>query len=880
MSWIPRGVRRAFRLEGWTREQVGRELDDELDFHLAMRVEELTAAGWSPEAARAEAGRRFGDVEDARRYCRSLDERGARDIRRREWAYGWGQDLRFALRQLRRAPAMAMVAVFTLSLGIGATTAIFSVVHRLMLTPLPYPDADRIVVILREAAKGQVSLAPTPELVDAWRDGTDALAQIGMYSNSEMQRTDSRDPEKLHAVRLSPEMMPVLGAHPALGRSFLLEETQPGNAPVAMLGYGYWKRAFGGRMDVLGQSIALDGRSHTIVGVLPRDFALPSFTPVRGTQVAVPLVADSTVKYVSAIGRLQPETSKEVASEQLTAVMQGLADDQSELTQMTASARQQKDLLGRRTRHTLLVLLGAVGVVLLMACANAAGLLLARAASRQQELAVRAALGAGRRRLVRQLLTESALLGAMGGVGGLAVAWLALRTMIALRPPSLDELEGVRLDPAILLGALALALVTSVLFGLAPAILGATSGLRGSLAGGSRSSTGDRGMRRLRAALVGGEVALSVVLLVCGGLLLRSVLALQATDVGFDPRNLIGASVHLPVERYPAPESRPAVYAQLLERVRAIPGIIAATSGSDVPPNGGIMFGELEIDGLEEVPGEAPTTIGFDQIQPEYFSLIRTPVVAGSVPTDTAGSPIVINESFARRYWPDGNAVGARLHMRDNAPWFTVVGVVGDVRTPGSQSIANELRAYMLDPGTFEHGFLLFRTSGEVPRLGAELARAAAEIDPAIKVDGLRTAEEVIDQTIAGPRFSMALLGTFALIALVLAIVGLYGVISLAVTQRTREFGVRMALGASPRGVTGMVVRQAMTLAGGGLAVGLVVSLGAVRIVRGMLYGIEPLDLPSFAAAAVLLGCVAVAAAYIPARRAARVDPATALRSE
>lgn len=436
------------------------------------------------------------------------------------------------------------------------------------------------------------------------------------------------------------------------------------------------------------------------------------------------------------------------------------------------------------------------------------------------------------------------------------------------------------LDPTILLGALALAVVTSVLFGLAPAMLGAADGLRGSLTTESRSATGHRGARRLRAALVGGEVALSVVLLTCAGLLVRSVLALHAVEVGFDPRNLVGASVHLPVEHYPAPESRPGAYAQLLERVRAIPGVAAATMGSDVPPSGGVMFGKLEIDGIGELPGEVPTIIGFDQVQPGYFRLIGTPVLAGSVPTDTVGSAILVNESLARRYWPDGAAMGARLRMRSESPWSTVVGIVGDVRTPGSQSSADELRIYVPYDGTFEHGSLLLRTSGTVPRLSAELARAAAAVGPNITVDGLRSAEDVIDRYIAGPRFSMTLLGVFALVALVLAIVGLYGVISLAVTQRTREIGVRMALGASPRGVTGMVVRQAMLLVGGGLIVGLVASVGAVRVVRGTLYGVEPLDAPSFAAAAVLLASVALAAAYLPARRAARVDPATALRSE
>ncbi|HEY0970063.1 MAG TPA: ABC transporter permease [Gemmatimonadales bacterium] len=884
MSWIAqgvRGVRRAFRLERWMGEQVERELDDEFRFHLEMREGELRDAGWSPEAARAEARRRFGDTDEARRYCRALDHRGAREGRRREWARGWGQDLRSAVRQLRRAPTLALVAVLTLSLGIGATTAIFSVVHRLMLAPLPYPDADRIVAVSQTSAQNDVYIAASPELVDAWREGSSAFEHLGIYTEAQVVRTGSDDGrESLRAARLSAEVPAVLGIRPQLGRLFLAEEARPGAAPVAMLAYGYWQRAFGGRDDVIGEPVTLDGRVHTIVGVLPRDFVLPSFSPVRDRQVVLPLVPDSTIGYGFAIGRLREGVTTAVASAQLSAVMRSLAAQDPQFEHLSARVMRQEEFLGRGTRQMLLVFMGAVTVVLLIACANVAGLLLARAAARQRELAVRAALGAGRRRLVRQLLTESALLGVLGGVGGVGVAWLGLRAVMAMRPPSLDELEGMTLDPQVLLGAIALALVTSLVFGLAPAMLGAAEGLRASLVVGSRSATGHRRSQRLRAALVGGEVALSVVLLVCAGLLVRSVLAMHAVDVGFDPRNLYGAGITLPEVRYSTPESRPAVYAAIRERLETIPGVVAASVGGEVPPDNGVTFGKLEIDGMPDLPADAPSTIGYDQVSVDYFRVIGTPLLAGQLPSDTAGSPIVINETFARRFWPDGRAIGERLRLSENGAWRTVVGIVGDVRRPGSRSSANELRMHVPFDGTSPYGAILVRTSGDAPQLRASVERAVAGVDPDIELHELRTAEGVIATSIAGPRFSMTLLGVFAVVALVLATVGLYGVVSLAVTQRTREIGVRMALGASPRGVTAMVVRQAMLLAGGGLVAGLAASVGAVRAVRGMLYGVEPLDAPTFVVAAASLAVVAFVAALVPARRAARVDAMVALRAE
>ena len=882
LDHVPGAVRRAFHLDRHSPQQLEEELEAELAFHLEMREAELRTEGLDAEAARAEARRRFGDVEDARRYCRALDDAGASSHRRREWARGWRQDLRFAARQLRRTPVIAGVAILTLALGIGATTAIFSVVHSLLLAPLPYDDADRIVSVLQSSANAQVFIGADAALVAEWRAAAPAaLSQLGTYTEApRMMRSGAGDPEPLKGVQLSPQIPAVLNTHATIGRFFSADEAKAGSPPVAMISYGYWQRSFGGRADVLGELLTLDGRSYTIVGVLPRRFVLPGFSPIADRQVAVPLVEASELN-LWAIGRLQPGVSPETAAGQLSTVMSRLAADQPRYRNMVTTVRRQRDFLGASTRTTLLVLLGAVGAVLLTACANVAGLLLARSAARQRELAVRAALGAGRRRLVRQLLTESGLLGICGGLAGLIVAWLGLRALIALRPPSLDELIGVRLEPWMLAAGLAAAVGTSLLFGLAPALLAAGDGLAASLTGSSRSATGHRRSQQLRSALVAGEVALSVVLLVCATLMVRSALVLQDTDVGFDPHGLAGVSVMLPRERYATEENRPAVHARIQEAVRRLPGLTDAAIGNgDLPPESGVMIGRLEIEGHPPAAGERPSTVGFNAVSPDYFRLTGIPLLAGRLPTEAHGQDVVIGETFARRYWPEGRALGGRFRITEAAPWRTVVGIVGDVRFPGSQSSANELRLYEPFTGRWEHATLLMRLQGDMPHLLRDLRKAVASVDPGIELGELKTAETALSRRLAGPRFSMTLLGVFALIALVLATVGLYGVVSLAVTQRTREIGVRLALGATPRAVTRMVVLQAMALAGVGLVVGIGGAVVAVRAVRSMLYGVDPLDPASFAAAVAVLGAVTCMAALIPARRASRVDAMVALRTE
>ena len=876
MVWLPRGVRRAFRLERRSVADHAAAVDAELQFHLDQRAAEYEAAGMSRAEAQAAARRKFGDLDDALRYCRGLDQAGTRTRRRRDWAAGWTHDLRSSVRQLRAAPAVTIAAIVTLALGVGATTALYSVVHKLLVAPLAYPNGNRIVWLTSTAARGEVLFTPSPAVVDAWRSAR-TLERVENYQTQEMARTDGAEPELLQGAAISPGLPALLGVRPRLGRLFRADEATAGAAPVALLGYGYWQRVFGGAEDVVGRTVTLDGRVRTIVGVLPRGLALP-FDDEAARAVVVPLLPDPEAQSLgTTIARLRPGVSATMATTELTSIARRVDGADEE---MGAKAVRPQDVLGSGTQRMLLVLLAATGVVLLIACANVAGLLLARATARQRELALRAALGAGRGRIIRQLLTESALLGLLGGAAGLLVAWGALRLVVALRPPSLDELAGLQPQPVVLGLALALATLTGLAFGLAPALFAAERGAAASLTGASRTSTGHRRSQRLRGALVALEVALSAVLLVGAGLLLRSVGAMQATDVGFDTHGITAMSLQLPEGRYESEASRAAVYARVLEAVRRVPGVTQAEVGSGPPPRSGLRFGNLEIEGHTLAADEQVSMVGYSAMGPDHFRFLGLPLLDGRVPTDTVGSPLVINESFARRYWPDGRAVGRRLRFNARGDWQTVAGIVGDVRLPGGNR-AYELQVY--EPGVARMPWqttLSLRVADGAGGIIGGVTRAVLAVDPSLKLRDVWTVEAAIDERLAGPRFTMTLLASFATLALVLAAVGLYGVIAYAVAQRTREIGVRIALGAMPRRVVAQVIRQAAALAGIGVVLGLAGAAAATRALRSILYGVTPLDAPTFASAATLLVVTALLAAYAPARRAARVDPATALRAE
>jgi putative ABC transport system permease protein len=881
--WNARALRRLIRLPWRSRARIERDIDDEFQFHLDMRVAELVARGLAPEDAGREAARRFGSVDDAREYCRSMDERSTTAQHRRDLVAELGSDIRFAVRQMRRSPIFTALAVITLSLGIGATTAIFSVVNRLLLNPIPFADGDRIVNLLRSNLEGNLYVVPTPKLVEAWRNGVRSLEHVATYGHDDAIVAGRDEDEEMPAGRLSADVLPMLQVKPLIGRGILPEDTKIGAQKVVVLGYGFWQRRYAGSRGVLGESITIDSASRTIVGVMPRDFAVP-FMDGGARQIWLPLEENAEAEGAQAIAKMRPGVSREQVNRELTDIMRALGAESPEFKEWKGLALRPQDYLGPMTRDNLLILLGAVGMVLLIACANVANLLLARAATREREFAIRAALGAGRWRIIRQLLTESAMLAIAGGALGVFVAQRGLDLIIAMRPDRLSELDEVRLSPTVLLVSLGLTLVTGLLFGLAPALFAAARDIGHALKNTTRSAAGHLTARRFRGALVVAEVSLSVLLLVGAGLLIRTMVKMQRADIGFEASGLVAADVRLPEARFPKREQRRVAFEQIVQRMRATPGLGEVTWSMGMPPRTGMTFGKLEIEGRTLKPDEQESALWSQFAAPEYFRVMRLPLVAGrSFSADTGRNAVIVSETMARRFWPGTSAVGRRLRLMEKAEWSTVVGVARDVTVPstgGKGDRRRNLQIYFPFSGDFESATLIIRTGSAVADLPRRLAREAATVDPAIRVRDVTTADQTLAKELAGPRFNMSLLLVFAGLALMLATIGLYGVIAYSVSQRTRELGIRLALGAGRTAVLRLVISQGARLTLTGVVVGLAAASGLTRLIQGMLYGVGPLDPMTFVVVGVVLGVVALLASYFPARRATRVDPVIALRAE
>jgi predicted permease len=879
----PGGLRRWIRLPWRSRKRIRSDVDDEFQFHLDMRVAELKARGLAPERAHAEAMRRFGDVSDAKEYCRTMDERSTHEEQRRAWFAELGSDLRLAARQLRHSPVFATLAIVTLALGIGATTAIFSVVNRLVLDPIPYPGGDRIVNLSRTNKEGNLYVTPTPRLLKEWRARVKSLEGVAGFGWSDVVLAGREEPEEVKAGKVSAELLPLLQVKPVLGRGILPEDTRMGAPNVVMLGYGLWQRRFGGARDVLGQQLTIDGKPCTIVGVMPRDFTVP-FMDAGVRPLWMPLIDDPDARGAQAIGRFRVGTDRARLDKELSDVLTALGVESPEFRDWKAKASRPQDYLGS-TGDTLLILLGAVGMVLLIACANVANLLLARASARQREFAIRAALGAGRWRIIRQLLTESAVLAIAGGALGILVANRGLAIISAFRPDRLAELDEVRLSPTVLFVSLGLTIMTGILFGLAPALFAAGHDIGHSLKSASRSASGHRRMRLLRNVLVVGEVTLSVLLLVGAGLLIRTMVQINRTDIGFEPQGLTAARIQLPEKKFSSRDMRRVAFDQLLERIQSIPGVSEATWAGGVPPRAGVSFGQLEIDGTTVKDNERSAALWSQWASPDYFRALRLPLVAGRpFSTDTAVGEIIVNETMAKRFWPGTTAVGRRLRFDPKAPWTTVVGVAKNITVPstGRQRAGgiSDFQVYFRFGGDFESATLLLRTSTPIPDLARRITREVTAFDPGIRVREVTGVDAALAKELAGPKFNMSLLVAFAGLALVLATVGLYGVIAYSVSQRTREMGIRLALGAGQPAVLRLVLSQGARLTLLGLIVGLAGAAGLTRVMVGMLYGVSPLDPLTFVLVGTILGLVAILASYFPARRATQVDPVIALRAE
>ena len=807
------------------------------------------------------------------------------------------QDLRYAVRQLLRSPGFAAVAVLTLALGIGANTAIFSVISSVLLQPLPYGDADRVVAVWNSFRDNEQMSLSAPELID-YREGIRSFEALAAYRQAAVNLTGEAEPERLSAGRVTANLFEVLGTEAMIGRTFTAEEDVPGQNNVVVLGYSLWQRRFAGDPSVVGSAVRLNGTLRTVVGVMPPSFRLPiDYETEDATQLWTPLALDLNnlggrgYHNLHAVARLRPGATREQANAELRLLTQRWLDEGIEdLEGFTATTVPVKEEVIGDIRPALLVLFGAVGFVLLIACANVANLLLVRADQRQKEMAVRVALGAARRRIVSQLLTESALLAAVGGALGLLLAWLGVQALVALDPASIPRLEQATLDTRVLAFTGLVTLLTGVLFGAIPALRASRPDLVGPLKEGGRNTTRGRSGQRFRRALVAAEIALSVVLVIGAGLMVRSFWQLQQIELGLQPESVLTMRLSLPAAEYPEAANITAFYSQLLERVQALPGVRSAGAAAILPLAGNIGDWGIDIDGRAEGPEE--NFSGYLQIvTPGFFETLGLTRVSGRFLEGTDrpdGLPsVVISEAMARQYWPGENALGRRFRVRgqEEGPWFTIVGVVGNVRY---NAVVEESLPVMYFPheqvplflGGVSSMALVVKTATDPLTATGAVREVIRSMDPSLPISEVRSMEQIVNTAFSEPRFTMLLLAVFAGVALILGAVGIYGVIAYMVNQRTHEIGVRMALGARAADVRQLVVQQGAMLALIGILLGLAAALVTTRVLSSLLYEVSTTDPATFAAVALLLGAVAVLASYLPARRATRVDPMVALRAE
>lgn len=812
------------------------------------------------------------------------------------------QDLKFALRTFRRQPGFCLVALLTLGVGIGANTAIFSVVHAVVFEPLRYKDPERLVRFYTRfpSMKFDKFWVSPPEFLDLGREAT-SFESVGAWVDGAANLVGGREPVRVSAAFASGRLLETIGVPVAQGRLFGDEATLPGAPPVLLVGHGLWQRVFGGDPGIVGKTVHLDGTPTTIIGVLPRDFDFPS----REVEVWAPLTLDPanpggrSSHYLSVVGRLRPEASVAKARAELDSLMAQWADTHKEhpvnarTHPMTVESLHEEMVGDQRPR--MMTLLGAVGFVLLIACANVANLLLARAEARHKEIAVRTAMGASRGRLIRQFLVESVLLGLGGGALGLVFGRWALGFVLAIQDGAIPRVAEIGIDGRVLAFTLAVSLFTGLLFGLAPALHVGGGNLQSSLKASGQKATAGAERQLFRSGLVVIEIALAVMLVLGSGLLIRSFTRLLDVKPGFEPQGLVTFELSLPQASYPEASQVADFYERLRERLGTVPGVEAATLVAGLPPDRPVNANDIVFEGMARQDDGPVWNVDFWQVVGDgYFKAMRIPLREGRFlqDGDAAGTTPValVNETMARKFWPGQSPVGRRVQVtpgRKDTPWVTVVGVVGDVKQQGlAASTGTEIYLPMRqlnDAAGFapRDMFGIVRSATSDPLAVLPSVRAAvASLDASLPVANVRTMEQVFGRSVARPRFLMTLLLVFAAVALFLAAIGIYGVLSYAVAERTNEIGIRMALGADRSAVLRLVVGQAMTLAGTGVALGLVGSAALSRLLASLLFGVTATDPLTFALVPLLLALVALAASTVPAARAIRVDPMVALRYE
>jgi len=886
LAWI-RALASRTRASLSTR-QMDQEFARELDAHLDMLAEENVRRGMSPEEARRAARIRLGGRTQLQETNRELHGLPALET--------FFQDTRYAFRMLRKNLGFTAVAVLTMAVGIGANTAIFSVVYAMLLKPLPYSEPEQLLTVFESQpqAGGKAtgwSYANFAEL----REQNHIFSDMAASQQHQLTLTGRGEPSVVNTSVVTPELFSVFGQRPILGRPFYPEDGKAGAPAVVILSENLWRGSFGADANVIGSSINLDKRSFTIVGVMPAVFRFPILT--ASEQLWIPLVQDPLFgswmdrrggHWLQVTGRLKPGVSMTQAQAELDAIDARLAKEfPAENDGWTIGFVPLKQKIVGNVKPALLVLMGAVGLVLLIACANIANLLLTRATSRAREIAVRTTLGAGRSRIVRQLLSETLVLGLLGGLAGIALAYLGVRGLTALMPEDLPQVNAIRVDNFVLGFALLLSAVASCAFGLAPALFVANSNLQSSLReGGARSGeSGNR--RRARSFLAAGEIALAMVLLVAAGLLLRSFSKLMAVNPGFDAQHVVQADISLPRFQYSMPQQWAAFSEKLLMRLQSEPGMRDAAVVLPRPMTDGFINLGFDIVGNPPVSAGASRTADYVSVSPDYFRVMEIPLLAGRLfdQHDVAASPRVslISEAMARIYFPNQNPLGKQIVFGfppDIGAAREIVGVVGDVR---DVALGQDPGAMMYVPyaqAPFWGANVVVRSALSAASVASTIRRDVRQIDPDLPVTDVAMMKDTIDGTVAEPKFRTFLLGLFAAMALVLAATGIFGVISYSVSRRTNEIGIRVALGASRNTILRMVFGETLVLTCAGLVLGLPSALAASHLLGHLLFSVSANDPATIAAVAFTLALVAATAGYIPARRAMRVDPLVALRHE
>jgi predicted permease len=807
-------------------------------------------------------------------------------------------DIRFGLRSLFRTPGLTLVIVLSLAIGIGANTAIFSVVDALLLKPLPYPNPDRLAVLwLRSPGLGIPQDWPSPgQFVDIQNQNR-VFAEMAISHGGSMTLTGRDQPERVQVLQTSSPLFHILGAKPLIGRLLLPDEDKPGKPLVAILSYGTWKGLFGGDPGIVGHSILLNGKPCAVVGVMQPEFTLNNevMQTVGGNErsdiyLPLPLGADAAQRRgdenYNLTARLKPGVTMAQAQSDVAVIARRIREQDKRDPTFTISVVPLIDQVVGNVRRALLVLLGSVALVLLIACANVANLLLSRATARQKEVAIRTALGASWKRLVRQLLTESVLLGVLGGGAGLAIAFWSLAVVRAIHPGNIPRLDAIGMDGTVLAFTFGVSILTGLAFGIAPATRAVKADLNSTLKAGGRSTQGDGGFsgprNRLRGALVVSELALSLMLLIGAGLLIRSFIRLEAVPPGFNPSHVISMRVSANGPKYRDDKATAQFYRELGDNIMRLPGVKSEGGVSALPFTPSVGWGSIEVEGYTKSASQPELQVDVRASTTHYFQTMEVPLIEGrffdSHDTPDGQQVVIIDQKMAQRFWPHGGAVGKHVWFDPKKP-FTIAGVVGVVKQYGLDT-DTRMVVYFSEQQTYSTLFIVARTTGDPGSLANSMVREVHALDHDVPVFDVRTMDDRMYDSLARQRFATTMLGAFAVFAMILAAIGVYGAISYLVTQGAHDIGVRIALGASRSNILKMVVRRGMGLAGTGIACGLAGAAALTQLMASLLFGVSAHDVAAFTAAPVFLAVVALAACYVPARRATRVDPMVALRDE